>query len=61
LEEEVALLQQEKERLDQERADALEAGHQANEELRNKSRELSGENSVTLFLDYATFLFLCLH
>jgi len=61
LEEEVARLRQEKERLDQERAGALEAGRRGDEELRNKSRELSGEIRVTLFFDYSTFLFLYLH
>jgi len=61
LEEEVARLRQEKEKLDQERVGALEAGRRANEELRNKSQELSGENHVTPFFDYSTFLFLCVH
>jgi len=49
LEEEVARLRQEKERLDQERAGALEAGRRAGEELSSKSQELSGENPDTLF------------
>ena len=48
-----------KERLDQERAGALEAWRRADEELRNKSWELFGESRVTLFFDYSTFLFLC--
>jgi len=61
LEEEVARLRLEKERLDQERAGALEAGRRAGEELNNKSRELSGENHVTLFFDYSMFLFLCVY
>jgi len=46
-------LRQEKERLDQERAGALEAGRRAGEELSNKSRELAGENHVTLSFEYS--------
>jgi len=61
LEEEIACLRQEKERLDQERAGALEAGRQAGEELSNKSRELTGKNRVTLFFDYPSFLVWCVH
>jgi len=56
LEEEVARLRQEKERLDQERAGALEAGRQANEELKNRSQELSGMSHFAAFV-YKTFLF----
>jgi hypothetical protein len=55
LEEEVARLGQEKERLDQERAGALEAGRQANEELKNRSRELAGKSHFAAFI-YTTFL-----
>jgi len=59
LEEEVAHLRQEKERLDQELAGALETGRRAGEELSNRNRELSGENRATPFLfDCSTFLFL---
>jgi hypothetical protein len=42
-------LREEKERLDQERTGALEAGRQAGEELMNKSRELAGESRFALF------------
>jgi len=55
LEEEVARLRHEKERLDQERAGALEAGRQANEELKNRSRELASKNHFTAFV-YTTYL-----
>jgi len=61
LEEEVARLRQEKEKLDQERASALEAGRRAGEELSNKNRELTGKDRVTLFFDYSTFLVFCVH
>jgi hypothetical protein len=61
LEEEVARLRQEKEKLDQELAGALETGRRAGEELSNKSRELTGKNRVTLFFDCSMFLVLCVH
>jgi hypothetical protein len=62
LEEEIERLRGERERLDQERTGALEAGRQAGEELRNKSRELAGESRVTppfFVFGYAVFLFAC--
>jgi len=59
LEEEVACLRQEKERLDQELAGALETGRQAGEELSSKSWELSGETRFIIFsFDCSTFRFL---
>jgi len=59
LEEEVARLRQEKERLDQELAEALETGRRAGEELSSKSQELSGENRCIPFsFDCPTFRFL---
>jgi len=61
LEEVVAHLRQEKEKLDQELAGALETGRRAGEELSNKSRELTGKNSMPFFFVYSTFLVLCAH
>jgi len=59
LEEEVARLRQEREKLDQELAGALETGRRAGEELSNRSRELSGENrAISFFFDCSTFLFM---
>jgi len=59
LEEEVARLRQEREKLDQELAGALEIERRPGEELSNKSRELSGENrAIPFFFDCSTFLFL---
>jgi len=48
LEEEVVRLRQEKEKLGQELAGALEAGRQAGEELGQRNRELSGNNRAAL-------------
>ena len=48
LEEEIERLRAESERLDQERAGALEAGRKAGEELRNKSQELAGKGRFAL-------------
>jgi len=61
LEEEVARLRQEKEKLDQELAGALETGRRAGEELSNKNRELTGKNRMSFFFVYSTFLVLCTH
>jgi len=60
LEEEVERLRQKKERLDQERAGALEAGRRANEELKNRSRELAGRSHFAAFV-YTTFLLSALY
>jgi len=38
----------------------LEAGRQAGEELKNKSREVAGKSRFALF-NYAVFLFSCLY
>ena len=46
-------------RLDQERAGALETGCKAGEELKNKSRELAGKSRATLF-GHAIFFSFCL-
>jgi len=56
LEEEVARLRQEKEQLDQERAGALEAGRQANEELKNRSQEFAGRSHFVAFVCTTFFL-----
>jgi len=61
LEEEVARLRQEKEKLDQELAGALETGRRAGEELSNKSREVTGKNRMPFFFVCSTFLVLCAH
>jgi len=62
LEEEVARLRREKEKLDQELAGALETARRGGEELSNKSWELSGEiRAIPFFFDYSTFHFLFIY
>ena len=60
LHEEIGRLREARNRLDQERADALETERKTGEELKNKSRELAGKSRFALF-DYTTFLFSCLY
>jgi len=61
LEEEVARLRQEKEKLDQELAGALETGRRAGAELSYKNRELTGKNRVPFFFVCSTLPVLCTH